>query len=271
MKTFYHFIFPLFLLGTQPLFSQNGQFNIAGARAAAMGNAGVNFRDIHSLFSNQAGLAQLENPAVSVFGQQRFLIEDLQQFAFAAALPTNSGTLGLNIQHFGSKLYNEQKIGLAYGRKLMDKLSIGAQFDILRTSIAEFGNSTRFTFELGLQSQISEQISFAAHLFNPLRQETVENELMPTVLTLGGAYRPNDLTSVFLELEKDVSRPLIVKTGIEYRIVEALILRTGIATNPNLFTFGFGLRLKNGLAVDIAAGYHQILGFSPTVGLALGF
>jgi hypothetical protein len=271
MKTTSFLFTFLIIFIVAPLFSQNGHFNIAGARASALGNTGVNFRDIQSVFSNQAGLARLENAAATVFGQQRFLLQELQQVGFGAALPTNSGTIGLNVQYFGNESYNEQKIGLAYGRKLMEKLSIGAQMNVLRTSIPEYGSLSTFTFELGLQSDINSQISLAAHLFNPLRLETVEGEILPTVLTLGAAYRPTPLTAVFLELEKDVSRPLMVKSGIEYQIVEALKLRTGIATNPTLFSFGLGLDMKKGPLIDIAASYHQLLGFSPTAGLTYRF
>ena len=45
----------------------------------------------------------------------------------------------MSLNYFGSGNYNEQKIGLAYAKKLAKRLALGAQVDYLRTSIAGYG------------------------------------------------------------------------------------------------------------------------------------
>lgn len=68
-------------------------------------------------------------------------------------------------------------------------------------------------------------------------------------------------------MEKDIEFPARAKAGVEYAVVEAFALRVGVATNPTSPTFGVGYKLKQGLGIDVAASYHQILGFTPAFSL----
>lgn len=72
------------------------------------------------------------------------------------------------------------------------------------------------------------------------------------------------------EEEKDVDQQSVFKAGLEYHVVEALYLRGGIATNPSLSSFGFGLKI-NQFTVDVASSWHQELGFTPQFSLAYTF
>ena len=101
------FILPYFLV------AQNGSTSIAGARSAAMGNASVAYSSIESIYSNQAGLAELEGLAINNTAQNRFLVSELNSFYVAAAYPTNSGVFVTQYTVLGFEAYNEQKIGLA--------------------------------------------------------------------------------------------------------------------------------------------------------------
>ncbi len=247
--------------------AQNGTNMSAGARGFAMGNASTTFQDVNSLFSNQAGLAYMEKLGVTVGGERRFLLADLNNFIAGVAYPTKSGTFGLAINYFGFADYNEQKIGLAYARKLGDKVSIGAQLDYLSTRIPEYGNTSNFTFEIGVQSILMEQLILAAHIFSPIRQEVVAGEDIPTVFKLGVGYMPSEKLLVSGEVEKDIDYKTVFKVGIEYFLVDAFALRTGFSTEPIQNTFGFGFNLKNGLKIDVGAGYHYQLGVTPAASI----
>jgi len=262
-------IFIFLLLSSIPLIGQNGSTYSNGARSSAIGNTGINFTDINSIFTNQAGLAKLENISFLVAAERRFSIADLNNLSAGFAIPTQSGTFGISINYFGFDLYNESKIGIAYSRKFMDKLSIGVQFDMLNTQIAEYGSKNLFTFEVGLQSELNDQFTLGFHLFNPVRQEIVEEEYLPSVIQAGVSYQPTKKVVVNVELEKDIDFPFTIKTGIEYEMVENFWLRIGVNTEPVAFSFGIGYLMKSGLRLDIASSYHQELGFTPAV--SLGF
>ena len=257
----------VFLFGLQNLFAQNGTPPAAGARSVGMGYTGITYTDINSIFSNQAGLAHLETMAVTAYGEQRFLVSAIKAIGFGAALPTRSGTFGLSLHYFGFEQYNEQRIGLAYGRKLLEKLSIGAQLLMLNTRIPEYGNKAAFTFEVGAQAELLPQLHLGIHLFSPGRVKLAEENLMPTVLKLGLSYLPSNKLSLLAEVEKDIDYDARAKFGIEYQIIDPLFLRFGVATQPSQLSFGLGYALPNGLSIDIASTYHQVLGFTPAAGI----
>ena len=264
----------LFLISsiTLQLSAQNGTPQNAGARGAAMGNASVTFTDINSAFSNQAGLAFLEELSFTAYGERRFLAEGLNSFLFAAAYPIDKiGTVGLTINYFGFNAYNEQKIGLSYARKLAKNFSLGAQFDYLATRIPDYGTAASFTFEIGMLAQLSKQVTLAAHTYNPINSKVAGLDRLPNLVKIGVGYSPSDKVTLTGELEKDIYNfPLVGKIGVEYRPMKALAIRAGFAANqPTMASFGLGLYLQ-GLRIDVASSYHQILGLTPSVSISYG-
>lgn len=265
-----HLLLLAFTLIALSVCGQNGAPPIAGARSLGMGGAGVTFSDIHAAWSNPAGLADLPAPwAAAAFGQQPFLLGEIRQLGAAAAMRGKSSALGLTLGYFGFEQYNEQRIGLAYSRRLFSRLSLGLQLLAVSTRIPEYGNKIVPTFELGLLGKASEQVQIGFRIFSPARIEVLDGEYLPTILQLGLSYRPAEQLLLLAELEKDVLFPLRVRAGIEYQLAEILSLRLGAATRPVLVSFGAGIRLAKTIRVDVGASYHQSLGFTP--GLSLVF
>lgn len=251
------------------LFCQNGNSIALGGRSNGIANASVAFHDINSILNNQAGLAELKQTGFILASEQRFLLSELSSIGGGFALPTKSGTFGISVNYFGFESYNESKIGLAYGRKLMENLSLGVQFDVLNTRIEENGSKLLYTFEIGLQSELIENLLIGIHIFNPVRLEIIEDEFLPSVFRAGGTYKASKKVLLHAELEKDFDFPFIFKSGIEYALVENFWLRTGVQTNPTAVSFGIGYKIKNGFHFDLASNYHQVLGFTP--GLSVGY
>ncbi len=249
----------------------------AGARAAALGNAAVTYKDIWASFHNQAGLAFLKVPTVGISHERKFALSELSTNSAAFALPTKeSGTFALSVSYFGYKLYNEQKIGLAYAKSFGDKVSAGIQFDYLGTSIAEgYGSKSAFTVEAGIQAMLLKNLWLGAHIYNPTKAKLADypdpsGEKIPSLISLGLNYSFSDKVNIGLETEKDMDADATIKAGIEYHPVKQFFLRGGISTDPLLSSFGFGLELQN-FVIDVAASYHQDLGFSPNISLAYSF
>ncbi len=245
--------------------AQNGTPPAGGAKGIAMGNLGVSFNDINAAFANQAGLAFLPKTAFTLFGESRFALSEIKTVSAAAALPTKSGTFGLTVSYFGYESYNEQRLGIAYARKLMDKLAIGIQFDVLNTTIPNYGRRTLFSFEAGLQYEVLDNLTVGVHAFSPVRVEIVEDEDLPTVFELGFAYKASDKVTFYGEVEKDIEYPLVVKIGLEYSIVTSFYLRGGINLNPTQLSFGLGYEANDNLSIDVGASFHQTLGVSPAL------
>jgi len=271
MKPLFTLLLTIYCLGyTSISMAQNGIPLQAGARGAALGGVGLNFEDINSSFTNQAGLAFIESLSFTAYGERRFLAEGLNSYLFAAALPLdNVGTIGLNFNSFGFASYQEQKIGLAYARKLAKNFSLGVQFDYLSTRIPNYGTAHNVTFEIGILAKLSEQVSIAAHTYNPIHVKLQPLERLPSLFNLGLTYTPSKKVSLLVELEKEIDdQALVGKFGIEYRPMDILSLRAGVSANqPAQVTFGLGLHLDN-FTIDLASQYHQILGITPAISLS---
>ncbi|MFK7799020.1 MAG: hypothetical protein AB8E82_16320 [Aureispira sp.] len=258
----------LFFCCSWGLMAQNGIPQNAGARGAALSNASLTFTDINSIFTNQAGLGYLEHLSFTAYGERRFLwANGLNSFLVGAAMPhKNIGTVGLSLHYFGYGAYNEQKIGLAYAKRLFKRFSIGAQFNYLATRIGEYGTAHNVTFELGILAKVTKHFHLGAHAFSPVRIEMPNGDIIPSIFKLGAAYIPSKQLRLTAEVEKDLERPLNGRFGIEYHPIPVLYLRAGVATTPVMASFGLGLHL-NALKIDIASSYHQVLGFTPSLSL----
>ena len=260
-------LFLLLLLAGTTTIAQNGHPPSSGGRGAAMGGTRVAFQDIYSSFGNQAGLAHLEGVSFGVLGEQKFQQAEFGTVAAMVAIPTKSGTFGINTLYYGFEGFNQQRLGLAYARKLFEKLSIGAQFDLLNTRIPDYGSNLVVTFEAGLQIEVAEGFHLGAHTYSPAVVQISEDDYLPTLLSIGLSYAPSDQFRVNAEFEKDIQFPMRFRSGVEYQIIDILWLRAGFASNPSEATFGFGVYFKN-LRIDMASQYNFTLGLTPAIGIA---
>jgi hypothetical protein len=275
MKNLYKTIAVLILLCSWSFLTFAGDGNLAsGSRSSAVGGASSTYSDLWAAFNNQAGLGKIKNISVGITNEFRFLIPELNVRGFSFVLPTKkSGVFALSMSYFGYSIYNEKKIGLAYSKAFGEKVSAGVQIDYLSTHLAEsYGNRNAFTVEAGIQATVIKNLIIAAHVFNPTRAKLAEynDERIPTTLKIGIGYTISEKVIISAESEKNLEEKNIVKAGVEYHIVKQLYLRTGISTNPGLYSFGFGLNLDQ-LKIDMASTYHPVLGFSPQLSLAYSF
>jgi hypothetical protein len=240
-----------------------------GARSAGMGNASVSLSDAWSAQYNQAGLGFVRDISGGVYYENRFLLKELGIKGGVIALPVKAGTFGICVSNFGYSLYSESKYSLSFAKAFGDKLSAGIAMDYLSTKIAEgYGTQGALAAEFGLQAKPLKGLTIGAHVYNPTRAKLAayNDERLPTVIRLGGDYAFSEKVTLAVETEKDIAKKAIFKAGIEYKPVKEFYLRAGIGTNPTLTSFGFGINLK-ALKIDVAANYHQVLGFSPQLGL----
>ena len=201
------------------------------------------------------------------------MISELNQSAFAVALPRKSGTFGIVYSRFGYSKYNENKAGIAYAKKLGNRISAGIQLNYMNKFIGDgYGNNSAVTAELGIQAMLLKGLTVAAHLFNPTRTQSAEynQEKILTLLKLGLLYAFSDKVFWAIESEKDIDYKARFKSGIEYKAFPQACFRIGIATQPVETSFGFGLNLSK-FNLDVAAAFHQQLGFTPHLGLSYCF
>ena len=272
------------------LLAQNGPSNPLSARSNGVSNASIAFTGINSIFNNQAGLASLENSGILFSGQQTFINPNSDNFGVGFAIPTTSGTFGIDIHHFINDDLNQIILGFAYARKLMPKLSAGIQFEMRSSQFAPYErlilfSSERkefFTAEIGLQYKLLEKLLIGVHFSNPAKLEIKEDEFLPRIIRAGATYFVSEKLLVHAELEKDFELPFVFKSGLEWELADELWLRIGFHNKPITFNLGTGYKFKNGLRIDFAcyyqngldlvgSGISSLSGFIPSFGIGFDF
>jgi hypothetical protein len=237
----------------------------------ALGGCGLMQNSVWNNFTNQAGLAEINQFTIGVGTENSFGIKELSTHTAVFALPVTGGIFGLNIAYTGFELYNESKIGLAFAKKLSDDFNVGIQVDYLGVyADGATDNHNNFTFEIGAQKRLMRELTLGAHIFNPIGVKLNEKENIPSIFKLALRYDANDKVAIFTEGELESEQNAKLKLGLEYKIIKQLQLRAGFSTNPAKNTFGLGYTL-NKIQLDVAVKRHQLLGYSPQFSVSSAF
>ena len=264
----------LFFIATGGVISVNSQ-HLRRPMAAAytgLGAYSINHSDVFSFTANQASLAQLKNTGIAVYGERKFLLSELNSYTAVFRLPTKSGNFGLKAGYYGFSDYNETQLGLAYGRKLGEKVGLGAQFNYNGIRIAGYGNDAAISFELGTILHLTDKLHAGIHVNNPVGGKfgKDQQEKLSSVYTIGIGYEASDKFFVSTEIIKEEDQPVNVNAGFQYKFLPQLLTRIGISTATSTGWMGIGLSWKS-FRVDITAAYHPQLGITPGLLLLFNF
>ncbi|AMR27226.1 hypothetical protein A0257_09025 [Hymenobacter psoromatis] len=277
LRHLYFFLLFLFTVPLPLLAQGNGPAG-HGGRAQALGNASAPLGgEVWAVANNAAGLGSLTRPTAGAYFENRYLIPGLNVAAVALALPlgvvepaagglparASRGVVGVEAQRFGGILYNETRVGAAYGYGL-GVVRVGGRLDALQVSLQDLGSRRALAASLGGQADILPQrLTLGVYLYNITQAKLADyqDERVPTVLRAGLAYRPGKQVLLLGEAEKDVERAVGFKAGIEYLPTPAVAVRLGYASLSQQSTAGVGLRAGD-WQLDYAAGWHNELGLS---------
>jgi len=271
-------LFNLLVLGASRLHAQGNGPAGHGARAVALGNASATLgNDVWAVANNAAGLGTITRPTAGAYFENRYLITSLNVAAVALALPlgivepaaagqparAERGVIGIEAQRFGGALYNEVRVGAAYGYRL-GAVTIGGRLDMLQVSFRDLGSRRALVGSLGGQAEVvPERLTFGVYLYNlgQAKLADYQDERVPTVVRAGLAYRASKQVLVVIESEKDIEYAAGLKAGLEYLPAPAVALRAGYASLSQQTTAGVGIKASN-FQIDYAAGWHSVLGLS---------
>lgn len=261
----------LFILAMNQLFLfAGGEVYPVGSRQAGMGRTGTTLTDLWSIQNNQAGIALIDKTSFGIYYENLYFVDGLGKESAAVVYPANFGVLGLSFNYFGNSLYSDIKVGLAYARSFGPYFRIGLQLDYLQLTLGEnYGKQSNFTFELGIQSDVTETLTIGASVFNPIMVSLAEydEENIPAVFRFGLGWQVSKDFLVTIDAEKSTNyAPVILRAGVEYGIREKFFMRCGFTTYQEIFTMGFGIELKS-FRFNLSAVMHQSLGFSLQSGL----
>ena len=244
-----------------------------GARSQALGGASLTLSDEWSSTNNVGSLGLINRNAFGIGYETRFFLPEAGLRSISAALPLGGGTIGVVGHNYGYAGFANNRIGLSYGRKLSDYISLGVGLNYVQTRIGDvYGSRSTVVGEIGMLIMPTDKVILGAMVYNPTRSKLAdfEDERIPTSLRIGGQYLFSDKVSAMVELDKDADLPLNLKSGIEYNPAEAIFIRVGFATLQTNIGFGVGYVWKD-IQADVSANWNQNLGYSTAISVAYRF
>lgn len=256
----------------EPFWGAGQDYHLTGGQAA-LGHATVAQSGVWSAFYNPGGLDWSGATGISagVFYDNRFALTDLSIGGVAVSYGfENGGTLGVTTVRYGNTVFNEQTTGLAYSRVLGEKVSAGVKLNFHSLRVGNgYGNATTLSGDIGFLYQMTDNLTLAGALFNPTRSQFVEigDERLPIVLKGGARYRFSDAVQLSGEVWKELNEAPQLRAGLQYQPVDRVVLMAGVGSAPALTSFGVGY-LAGDFRLDLAAAYHNQLGFAPQLTLS---
>ncbi|MDQ3846969.1 MAG: hypothetical protein M3342_23590, partial [Bacteroidota bacterium] len=181
--------------------------------------------DVFSFRANQAALAPIRSFAAGVYSERRFLLQELAFYSAVMALPTATGTFGASGTYYGNAAYNKAHAGIAYGRKLGNKVAIGGQFNYYSFRVAGYGHATAVNAEAGFLIHITDQLHAGVHVYNPTNSKwnKAENEKIPAIYSVGFGFDASDKFTLYTEAQKITGENLGINAGLQYQFTDQLL------------------------------------------------
>jgi hypothetical protein len=227
-----------------------------GARAAGMGYASSLNYDEWSLFNNPGGIGKLSESSVAFAYEVNPLLEGANRMAFASNASTKWGSMSAGLFRFGDDLYSEQLISTGIGNEF-GITSMGLRLNLVQYRSQGFGVWHAVSVDFGGITRLTEQLQIGAYITN-INQAKINkdtDERIPTRLTTGLSFKPNDTFIFTSEIAKEIDHDLILRTGIEYSFKNKFFVRTGFNLNPNTGFFGIG-GVRKRIKFDYAYQYN---------------
>jgi hypothetical protein len=225
-----------------------------------------------SFTGNQAALAQAKSAGIGIFGERRFMLGETSAYTLGASLPTRLGNVGVQLNYAGFKNFNENKIGLAYARKLGKLVDVGVQFNYYGYRIPAYGNASTINFEIGTIMHLTDRLNAGLHVYNPVggKLGKTREEKLASAYKFGLGYDASDKFFIGSEIIKEEDKAVNIIAGLQYQFAKQFFVKAGFISESTTAYAGVGIGWKN-LRLDISSSYHPQLGFSPGLLLIMNF
>ncbi len=268
MRPLLIFLFALFLV---PAFGQLGIPR--SADPASIGQGGILSLDgsRYQPLGNPAILGALKASEGGAFLVQPFGLNDLAVSYAHGAFQAGSGALGLGIGYSGVDGYRAISSHLAFGHKIWNRLYAGLGMDLYYLDLADYGHTYAMGITGGLVFPIFSGLHLGVILRYPFSVATSGTEDLPINYQATLSYALSESVTLSTEWLQEVDFQSDIRVGITYRPLPQLPVRIGYQSLTNGFTAGLGYEWRSTWTLDVAAGHHAYLGFTPSAGFRYRF
>jgi hypothetical protein len=235
---------------------------LMGARATGLGYSTACLADEWSVMNNPGGLADVKSLTFSASQNLHPYLKSFNRVAGIFVIPVGKTVCGLGVYRFGDELYNEQVASAVFSNRF-GLASLGLKINYVQYFAEGFGTRGVFTVSFGGVATLTPQLMLGAHITN-INQPTISSnyeEKIPTRLSAGMALKASEKVLLTTEIEKDLDRKMIWKTGIEYQFNKKFFFRTAFNVDPDAAFLGVGFSPRN-FAVAYAFQYELNAGMN---------
>ncbi len=241
------------------------------ALSLSLGGASSTYFNAFAIENNAAVLAFVADE-ISLNAGNRFGLPEYSQAMLAGNITSSLASIGFAYRISPFSDFTEQKAQLGVAKKLSENVSVGVSvnYHIFASTNAYYQNTALLTFNAGLYYQISEKLNAGFSLFNPNRTTIAKTsgERLAAQYRLGMDYTLAENLILYSDfLQTSEQRPDL-NVGLELN-KEKYKIRGGFSLNQSV-ALGFGWQSK-ALQFDVAAAYHNRLGFSPSLNMTYAF
>jgi hypothetical protein len=234
---------------------------LMGARAQGIGYSSNALFDTWGVFNNIAGIARINETTAAFSFDARTALPGGNRTAAVVAWPTRLGVLGGGVFQFGDDLYSESILTAGFSNQ-MGIASLGLRINYIQYRAEGFGSKGVFSINFGGIAELTPRLFVGAHITNLNQPKLSEDgDRLPTLLTMGVAFKPTEKVFIATDLEKDLDYKPTWKLGGEYQFHKKFSARTGFNVNPNASFFGLGFK-TNKFNLDYSLQYSSVLQFS---------
>ncbi len=214
--------------------------------------------------TNQAALPDSAGFYLGVFSERKFGIRELAAHQVAVVIPLQGGYFGVSGSYMGDMQYREGRLSLAYGFNLGPKVSVGVQFNRYVVRTKGYGGASAVNFEGGLKLQLTPQLQFGLHVYNPTGSgwTKVEGAQLPRVYSVLLAYKLSEKAVLQTAVKKVERAAPGVVCVLQYDFAPRMVARCGIESTTGSFFLGSGLQLR-GCWLHLTVSRHPQLGYTP--------
>ncbi|TNE73075.1 hypothetical protein EP331_05540 [bacterium] len=239
-----------------------------GARSSALNHATTALNNhTWSLFANPATVNATQKEAAFYYVRY-YGLDAVSDVAATLSYPIKWGVVSGGVHTYGFDLYKETNLHLGW---MMQFKQVKTAVKLHYAHIAfpsPYGSDGALGIDLGVFFPVSEKLDIGTTAININRPSIgVDAEELPQLMTVGLAYKPLDKGLILVDVLKDVRYPISTRVGVEYPLVDLLVIRAGVGNKPVNTTFGAGINYKQ-WNVNLSVEKHQDLGWSPGIDLA---
>ncbi len=227
-------------------------------------------QDAFSFVGNQASLAGINNSGVGFFSEQRFLIKNYSSHQMVFVTKGRNINFGVQFNYTGMKNFNDFSLGLAAGKKLSDKIDIGAQINFNTEKAMLYNRKINLNFESGVLIHLTPVLNVGIHLYNPagLIIASKKEGRVPGVYKFGVGYDASDDFHISAEMLKEEGMPVSVQVGFQYQYRKKFFTRFCYINNLQRICFVAGIT-SGKIRMAVHCSSHPQLGITPGISVLL--